>query len=62
MGPRAQCPVRLYLLMHVDSTNTSVFISVDKHNHTEKFETDSELAKLPDYVKKEIVYMYMKGI
>ncbi len=61
MGPRAQCPVRLYVLMHVDSTNTTVFISVDKHNHHEKFDTDNELTKLPDYVKKEILYLYMNG-
>jgi len=61
MGPRAQCPVRLYLLMHPDSCHTTVYISIDQHNHQTKFETDSEMMKLPEFVKKEILNLYENG-
>ena len=60
-GPRAQCPVRLYLLMHPDSCHTTVHISVDQHNHQAKFETDSEMMRLPEFVKKEILNLYENG-
>ena len=61
MGPRAQCPVRLYLLMSPEFSHTTVHISVDQHNHQTKFETDSEMMKLPEYVKKEILNLYENG-